>query len=191
MKKLLLFIFILFNLNDSFSQHSITICEENQTSFIYSTGTNQVGTYYWYIDGLEETTNSSSILINWQQYDFGIHTIQVEFESQFGCNSEPILYTVTTSECNNSTLYAPNTFTPDGDNFNNTWLPTGYKWKEIYYIIFNRWGEIIFESYDGNVGWDGTYSGILCQQGVYVYKLIWVDNYDRKNTKYGHINLIK
>ncbi len=186
-----LFICLLFTLN-LFSQQSITICEENQNTYTYNTGVNQPGTYYWYIDGIEQTTNTSStIVINWLNYPFGVHTIEVWFESQFGCETEPILYTITTSECNNSTMYAPNTFTPDGDQYNNVWLPIGYNWKEMYYIIFNRWGEIIFESYDGNVGWNGTYAGRNCKEGVYIYKLEWVDNYDIKYTKYGHIVLLK
>lgn len=191
MKKLLLSICLLFSLGNLFSQQNIIICEENQTTFTYNTGTNQVGNYYWYIDGVEQSSNNSSIIINWENFQFGIHTIEVWFESQFGCESLPVIYTVTTNECNNSTLYVPNAFTPDGDSYNNTWKPSGYKWKEIHYTIFNRWGEVIFESYNGNIGWDGTYAGIPCQDGVYVYKLEWVDNTDYKKTIYGHITLIR
>ena len=38
-------------------------------------------------------------------------------------------------------------------------------------MIFNRWGELIFESKDIKIGWDGYYRGKLCQQDVYVWKL--------------------
>jgi gliding motility-associated-like protein len=190
MKKLLLYTFLLFTLS-LFSQQSITICEENQTIFTYSTGTDQIGNYYWYINGVEQTTNNSSIEINWQNYPFGIYTLEVWFESQFGCNALPVIYTVTTNECNNSTMYTPNAFTPDGDQHNNVWLPIGYNWKEIHYIIFNRWGEVIFESYNGNVGWDGKYTGRDCQEGVYIYKLSWIDKKDVRYIKYGHITLLR
>jgi len=192
MKKLLLLsICLLFTLSNLFSQQSLKICEENQNTYTYTTGTNQVGTYYWYIDGIEQNSNTSSILINWINYSFGIHTIEVWFESQFGCDSEPVVYTITTTECDNSTMFVPNAFTPDGDAHNNVWLPIGYNWKEMHYTIFNRWGEIIFESYNGNIGWNGTYSGIPCQDGVYIYKLEWIDVLDRKKIIYGHITLIR
>lgn len=191
MKKLLLSIFLLFTLS-LFSQQSITICEESQNIFTYSTGTNQVGDYYWYINGVEQTTNNSSIIINWKNYPFGIYTIEAWFESQFGCDALPVTYTLTTTECDDSTtMYAPNAFTPDGDQYNNVWLPIGYNWKETHYIIFNRWGEIIFESYNGNVGWNGTYAGRDCQEGVYIYKLSWIDKKDDRYIKYGHITLLR
>lgn len=93
------------------------------------------------------------------------------------------------------TLYAPNTFTPDGDEFNNVFLPVVYlpveKWK---LEIFNRWGEIIFESRDVNYGWDGTgQNGRLAQDGSYLWKLTYVScepiNSERVAT--GHITLIR
>lgn len=191
MKKLFLFIYTLFTLNGLFSQQNITICEESQNTFIYNTGTNQVGNYYWFVDGIEQTTNISSIIINWQNYPFGFHTIEVWFESQFGCESSPVSYTVTTSECNNSTMYVPNAFTPDGDQYNNQWKPIGYNVNSIHFTIFNRWGETLFESYNPNYGWDGTYNGKICQDGVYTYKIEWTDNKNYPYIKHGHIVLIK
>jgi len=42
---------------------------------------------------------------------------------------------------------------------------------ETYHLqIFNRWGVLIYTSYDVMKGWDGYYNGALCQQGVYVWK---------------------
>ena len=191
MKKILLSICLLFTLSDLFSQQNISICEENQNTFTYTTGTNQIGNYYWYIDGNEQTTNIPSITINWLNYSFGIHTIEVWFESEFGCVSLPVLYTVTTSECNNSTMYVPNSFTPDGNGFNNEWKPVGYNINSIHFTIFNRWGEILFESYNPNYGWDGTYGGKICQDGVYIYKIEWTDKKNYSYLRHGHIVLIK
>jgi len=42
---------------------------------------------------------------------------------------------------------------------------------EFYMMIFNRWGELIFETDDINIGWDGYYHGQLCQQDAYAYKV--------------------
>ena len=58
-------------------------------------------------------------------------------------------------------------------------------------LIFNRWGELIFETNDINNGWDGYYRGQLCQEDVYVYKASasFIDG--RKVEKIGDILLLK
>lgn len=66
--------------------------------------------------------------------------------------------------------YIPNTFTPDGDEFNQTFQPiftAGYDPYDFNMKIFNRWGEIIFETNDDKIGWDGTYNGQVVQDGIY------------------------
>ncbi|MES1215729.1 MAG: gliding motility-associated C-terminal domain-containing protein [Bacteroidota bacterium] len=69
--------------------------------------------------------------------------------------------------------YIPNTFTPNGDNLNDTFIPhlicqsrqiSGYKFS-----IFNRWGERIFFTTSETLAWDGTYKGQKVQTGEYVY----------------------
>ena len=66
----------------------------------------------------------------------------------------------------------PDAFTPNGDKLNDVFLPV-YKGVIVEYQlnIFNRWGELIFESKDIDVGWDGTYKDKLCKQDVYVWKV--------------------
>ncbi|MNE77903.1 hypothetical protein D3C80_1742600 [compost metagenome] len=64
--------------------------------------------------------------------------------------------------------YVPNTFTPDGDEYNNIFLPVfnnSFDKQSYTMLIFNRWGEVLFESHDLSVGWDGTYMGALCKKG--------------------------
>jgi gliding motility-associated-like protein len=68
--------------------------------------------------------------------------------------------------------YIPNAFTPDSDDFNETFQPvftSGFDPQDYHLMIFNRWGEIIFESYNHGIGWDGTYNGKIVQDGVYVW----------------------
>lgn len=190
MKHILTFIWLLFTLYGN-SQQVIRVCEEKQTSFTYLTSCSTPGSYTWTVDGVVQPEMGESITVDWLGKDFGIHTVEVSFTSTNGCDPEPILYTVSTLECDNSVLYAPNAFTPDGDQHNNVWLPKGYNWTEMHYTIYNRWGEILFESYNGTIGWDGTYKGRDCQQDVYIYKIDWVDNLKHKHQEYGHINLLR
>jgi gliding motility-associated-like protein len=57
--------------------------------------------------------------------------------------------------------------------------------------IYNRWGEILFESFDKNVGWDGTYNGTIVQNGTYIWTAVVSTNGTNKIVKNGHVNLIR
>lgn len=91
-------------------------------------------------------------------------------------------------------VYVPNSFTPNGDESNNVFLPviTSGIVPETYKLrIFNRWGELLFESSNINVGWDGSYSNKICPNGTYTWKIEFTDNITKdKHLKVGHINLI-
>jgi len=71
------------------------------------------------------------------------------------------------------TVHVPNAFTPDGDGVNDVFLPVllGHRSDNYRLLIFNRWGEFVFETNDPTRGWDGTAGGTLAQDGVYVWKL--------------------
>jgi len=51
--------------------------------------------------------------------------------------------------------------------------------------------EVIAEHFAGDKGWDGTYKGNLCQDDIYVYKIIVIDNNNLKHEKTGHVSLLK
>jgi gliding motility-associated-like protein len=58
--------------------------------------------------------------------------------------------------------------------------------------IFNKWGQIIFETNSSTEGWDGTYKNNSVQTGVYNYTIEFKDkNTDKKYSLQGHVNLIK
>jgi len=66
-------------------------------------------------------------------------------------------------------FFAPNAFTPDGDEFNQTWdfSVIGVDEYNFELMIFNRWGEVIWETHDINATWDGTYHGQIVAAGAY------------------------
>lgn len=68
-------------------------------------------------------------------------------------------------------IYIPNAFTPNGDGMNDTFGANGEGIVEYTLQIFNRWGELIFESNDIKVQWDGVYQNEIAPIDVYVYKL--------------------
>jgi len=80
-------------------------------------------------------------------------------------------------------FYVPNAFTPDRDEFNQVFKPifhSGFDKLSFHMQIFNRWGELVWESYDVNVGWDGSFekNGVDSQQGTYT----WIISFKPKNT---------
>ena len=87
-------------------------------------------------------------------------------------------------------IFIPNAFTPNGDGNNDNFRPKGLGIKTYVLSIFDRWGNLIFQS--GDKGWDGTYKGNLCQDDIYVYKIIVIDNNNNlKHEKTGHVSLLK
>lgn len=91
-----------------------------------------------------------------------------------------------------SLIYLPNAFIPDNDGLNDVFGPVASNLRYFELQVFNRWGEMIFETTDLNKGWDGTYKGIEVQPGVYTYTLIYRFQGEQENkTVYGHVTLIR
>jgi gliding motility-associated-like protein len=91
-------------------------------------------------------------------------------------------------------VYVPNAFTPDNDGINDVFLPVvnGHDPLSYQLLIFNRWGELIFESQHDNVGWNGTYKTVISKEDTYVWKLKLKSAADGKQHDYiGHVNLLK
>ncbi len=93
-------------------------------------------------------------------------------------------------------FYVPNTFTPDGDLYNEGFKPqftSGIDPYDFHMTIFNRWGEIIFESYNKDSGWDGTYGdGGLIQDGTYIWQVDFKSTTSDKRYEYrGHVTVLK
>lgn len=88
-------------------------------------------------------------------------------------------------------LYVPNTFTPDGDRFNNSFKVSSINVNKFKIQIFNRWGELLFESDDKNFEWDGTYNGEIVPDGTYVWKLFYRSVNEDEETITGHITILR
>ncbi|HEU4553000.1 MAG TPA: gliding motility-associated C-terminal domain-containing protein [Chitinophaga sp.] len=88
-------------------------------------------------------------------------------------------------------IFIPNAFSPNGDGLNDELRVYGYIIKEIHFMIFNQWGEKVFETNMQSRGWDGMYKGKMQPSGVYIYvcKLQLTDGTTIE--KKGAINLIR
>lgn len=89
------------------------------------------------------------------------------------------------------TIYMPNVFSPNNDGNNDILLPLGIGIKTIQWKVFNRWGEMVFVSSNENIGWDGTYQGVLQPAGTYVY-LLQVTFFNKSTHNYkGSFTLVR
>lgn len=96
-------------------------------------------------------------------------------------------------------FYVPNSFTPDDDMYNPIFQPvftSGYDPYDFTMLIYNRWGELIFESHDASFGWNGSYGNTenisLVQDGTYTWKIEFktLKNDERKSVV-GSVTLIR
>jgi gliding motility-associated-like protein/uncharacterized repeat protein (TIGR01451 family) len=95
---------------------------------------------------------------------------------------------------NDPFYYVPNTFIPDGDGVNDVWnvvFSSPEDVKKYTMQIFDRWGELVFETTNIYQGWDGTYRNSQCQDGTYVWKLTFSWDDYRIFQKLGHVNLLR
>jgi len=90
-----------------------------------------------------------------------------------------------------TTLFVPNTFTPNGDGKNENFKVKTEMVKDFYIIIANRWGQVLYRSYDFESFWDGTYNGKMSPEGVYYYDILYSDIKSRIYNKKGTITLLK
>jgi len=93
-------------------------------------------------------------------------------------------------------FYVPNVFTPDGDPHNQSFKPvitSGIDMYNYHLTIFNRWGGIVFESFNYEFGWDGTYGGQgLVEDGVYVWQIEFGEKLtDKRQNHRGHVTVLK
>jgi gliding motility-associated-like protein len=89
------------------------------------------------------------------------------------------------------TLYIPNTFTPNGDGMNDTFGVSGGALKEFSIMIYNRWGEMIFESNNPKERWDGNFNGEESPIGAYVYKVLAKGTDGGFAQKSGSVSLVR
>ena len=152
--------------------------------------------YTWYFQDGSAPSNEVEPTHQFPLGEAGSYWITLVAESPLGCLDTAVNYVEVLEEL---IYYVPNSFTPDGDIVNQAFKPvftSGFDPYNYNLKIFNRWGELIFESNDPNYGWDGSYSNgdtiYTCQQGTYIWKIEFKsrDN-DEKQFITGHVNLLR
>jgi gliding motility-associated-like protein len=142
--------------------------------------------YDWnFGDGFGTSTASNP---NYSYQDSGYYTVTQIVISNFGCRDSIQKIVRIKAEF---TLFIPNAFSPNGDSRNQTFFAKGMGITKFRMLIFDRWGEKLFESNDINEGWDGTYKGEDLPLGVYVYRIFATDVLEENHEYIGRVTLIK
>lgn len=149
--------------------------------------------FEWLIPGGSPTysTSDSLVEIRYPELISGEYEVTLVEKTQYGCvNSISQIIIIN----NDQIIYAPNTFTPDGDSFNETWgvFIEGIDVYDFHLTLFNRWGELIWESYNTAGRWDGSYGSAMAQDGIYVWIIQAKDMENDKVYEFkGTVNVLR
>lgn len=149
--------------------------------------------YTWNFGYGSPTSSEFSPVHNFPEEGNITYWVKLTAMNDMGCEStiskpvkiEDILY-----------YFIPNAFTPDGDSFNDSFKPVFASGLDIYdyhLMIFNRWGEMVFESYDVEYGWTGTYGDLgLVEDGVYIWRVDFGENMsDKQHHNIGQVTVLR
>jgi gliding motility-associated-like protein len=98
---------------------------------------------------------------------------------------------VLSSGCNENTVFVPNTFTPNADGANDILYARSSFVTDIHFVVADRWGQIVFETYDINKGWDGVFNGKPCNPDVFGYYITYKCNNGQQSFRKGNVTLIR
>lgn len=124
----------------------------------------------------------------------GIYPVQLAVANELGCSDTIRTWVEVVDEF---LVWVPNTFTPNGDEHNQTFFVSGndIATEEYELIIFDRWGGEVFNTTDRFKAWDGTMNGAggeVLPSGVYAYRLsILSASTQKERVIYGHVNLLR
>lgn len=149
-------------------------------------------TYQWFFEeGVPATSTEENPTVLFPDGLEGQYDVTLITTSDLGCSDTVTIPLIVLPEV---LMYAPNAFTPDGDEHNQYWRIhiVGIDVYDFECLIFDRWGEVIWENRDPEAGWDGTFKGEPCQTGTYTWLVRAKDLLnDGQYTYNGHVTLLK
>jgi gliding motility-associated-like protein len=163
------------------------------TTGTFSNYSSSADTYEWNFGDGSSTSNEFEPIHSFPTSSSGNYLITLVASTNFGC-TDTATRTVMVQE--SQLIFVPNTFTPDGNEYNQTWLPiitADFDPYEYSCFIYNRWGAIIWENHNHEIGWDGKdANGFDISQGAYTWKIILKSPYsDNRKAYIGHVNLLR
>jgi gliding motility-associated-like protein len=148
--------------------------------------------WQWTCPGAESIiSNGMNAMLTFPQGQVGTHFIHLTVTTAQGCSDSVSLPLQIIPDV---VFYVPNTFTPDDDEHNQTWkfYVEGIDQSGFHLAVYNRWGEIVWETYDSTGEWDGQFGGNKVMPGVYTWTAWYKErDSDGKKIKQGFINVLR
>ncbi|NOQ74121.1 MAG: T9SS type B sorting domain-containing protein [Crocinitomix sp.] len=162
------------------------------TTVSFSNYSEDAISYTWSFGDSSPNSNEFEPSHDYPEVIDGLYEVMLIAENEFGC-ADTAYGQVAFEDL--LIFYIPNAFTPDASGMNDMFSPVFTSRVDPYDFnmkIFNRWGELMFETFDMNVGWDGSYAGEMVQDGVYVWSISFGDTIsDDRHYYKGHITLLR
>ncbi|MGB3947874.1 MAG: gliding motility-associated C-terminal domain-containing protein, partial [Bacteroidia bacterium] len=144
----------------------------------------------WNFGDANDTLNTTDSILYHEYADTGTYTVSLITTTAYGCKDTA--YNQTTIEPE-FTFYIPNAFTPNGDGVNDIFAGKGMFIIQYEMLIFDRWGDLVFETNDYNKQWDGKANKgtKMAQRDVYVYKIKVTDIHQIDHFYSGTVTLVQ
>ena len=157
----------------------------DNVQFVNSSPSTDISNFNWYFinnNGYTSTSSSTSDLFQ----ESGVYPVALIVKNKWGC-LDTVVKTITIAE--DQALFVPNSFTPNGDGINEIFQPKGKGLLKYNLMVFDRWGQKIYETADFADGWDGTFKGLECKQDSYVWKITASYPQGKVKEYTGHVTL--
>ena len=155
----------------------------------------QINNWFWTVNFANniETSTQQNPTFSIPSNTSSEFSVVLEVTNEAGCSSSA---TSIISIFENATIFIPNAFSPDGNEHNQYFQIEGNKIdpSDFSMQIFNRWGELIFESNNIEIGWNGNYgpNNTAAPSGVYTYQVRYrFDGMQESKTIQGHLSLLR
>ena len=162
------------------------------TEVKFQNGTTGAVSYQWtFEDGLPAYSSLTNPTVNFPEGIVDVYDVEMIAYTEFGCTDTVLKRIRVQPEV---LIFAPNSFTPDNDSYNEVWKVhlLGVDVYNVTIEVFNRWGEQVWESHDIEYGWDGTYGGKPVPTGSYIWKVSAADRLtDGKYEWQGHVTILR
>jgi len=155
-------------------------------------------TYLWtYMDSLMPPgtylTNRNTANPTFGPTAAGDYKYLVSVKNGIGCDVfDTFNIKVTELICNGDSVFMPNAFSPNNDGHNDIlYFHPSLCLYSFNLLIFDRWGEVVFQTANPAMGWDGNFNSLKCNQGVYIYYLKGTMNDGTTINRKGSITLLR
>jgi gliding motility-associated-like protein len=163
---------------------------KSQTVDLLANPDTSIYSYAWSPEDVLVSNGLASVIAQPQQTT----TFEVAVtDSQYPQCSDRAEVTVVVEEliCGPPDIYVPNAFTPDSDGLNDELLVRGENIRDLTFKIYNRWGELVFETTNQQEGWDGIWNDSRVENGVYVYHLDLICIDGQEYFEKGNVTILK